>query len=179
MDLPMNGRLAVLIVATAVFAAAWGGDRNGRRADTRVAYRRHMAPRTTLVAEQTSRLAELQRREARGAETMPVDVKRVSGRDSAMTVRTGAVDVSGFQEETIRSPLPVDIAAGEYRVVSSHGEVYSLTLTEVDLAEAGIPDVIPPRSSYVVEADGVEWFYVRVEEERLDREPRLAAGVVP
>lgn len=93
--------------------------------------------------------------EAPTAVASPYDFENAS-RPAETDAKTEAVLV--FQE----TPLPVDVAAGEYRVVTDEGGVRTLVLTESDLICCGAPRVFQPQKQYVLESDGVTYYFIRV-----------------
>ena len=61
--------------------------------------------------------------------------------------------------------LPHDIAAGEYRLVSSAGLVKSIRITLDDLVYHGLPIDAPPRDVYTLVAGNQRWHFIRVDSE--------------
>jgi hypothetical protein len=87
------------------------------------------------------------------------------------------VDLS---EKTI--PLPVDLAPGEYRIFNDTGGEYLKTWTAEELASIGIPGSVPELNSYLLEEQGLRWFFYRENQQttvstRIESETEQAAAI--
>lgn len=169
----MNGRIALLLVVCTLFAAVWRGDEPGRRADTRTSYRRYVGAEQYAAPEPgPSTFVTV----AEAITHTPVE----SSSSVADVLPSTVVETDTRTADTVDLPLPFDITAGEYRVVGDHGEMHELVLTVDELLERGIPaTIVEPRASYVVEVDGVTWYFVRVVPRIAGREAELQSRVEP
>lgn len=94
--------------------------------------------------------------------TQDANVLRLAESMGELRLSPRTIEETVAVESASNVPLPVDVTAGEFRVVGSNGDVLERTVTPAELESLGVPGSITPRASYVVEAEGVTWHYVRV-----------------
>lgn len=94
---------------------------------------------------------------------------------TAITIDEAALAGSGDETAEVSAadpfPLPPMITAGDYRVVSSRGDVHTLSLSVADLTGAGIADVFPPQPAYLAQDGETRWYFIRIEAATEPAEP--------
>lgn len=95
------------------------------------------------------------------SETNAIAVTAITIDEAALAGSTGHVASASTANPF---PLPPTITAGDYRVVSNHGDVHQLHLSIADLSGAGIADVFPPQPAYLTQDGETRWYFIRIDE---------------
>ncbi|MGH7201655.1 MAG: hypothetical protein ACREJB_13685 [Planctomycetaceae bacterium] len=148
-------RILLLILMVALFVAIWSNDRPA-------ALQGHAETQWATSPSQpdgSARRAGLCPVEA-AAQTAPV-VVLPTGSEPAATPPQQAMMVKPIVGLPLRRadvPLPNDLPAGEYRVVSSEGRVWTLAVPAAASRESR-----PMPELCTLTADGVRWYFIRLE----------------
>ena len=134
----MNARVLLLVLVTALFMAAWDGDKDAMEA----AIARRTQQSHSAVA---------------GLRKDPNHRHLASGHVTSVALAQPVPVVAASSDVTKSVPMPEGIAAGEYQAVSQSGQTQRISVSAEKAKSRTVRDFYMSDA-----ADGSRWYFVRI-----------------